>query len=1528
MKSILLMIVLITSLFSNEMTINKKIKVSYDPDYAPFSFTVYNKPQGLLIDIYKAWGKANNIDVEFINGKNWDDALELTKQGKADFFLGTDPYENWMKSSRPFYKTKTSLFRSNYTNKKIKFIGIIGDDYKNELEEVFPKSKISSYETYEELVNALIDNRVDAIYNDGLAISDYIFQHRLNYLIKKVDGHSILSDISAISSDIKKIKLFNKGFKNIEQDVLKDIENAWITNESEKYYALVLDQLNSKEKEWLEKNPVVRLAVMSYWPHDKAGNSLHTDVLKLINQYIGTNLIPIKFDAWKYGYDKAIMGESIHGTMGLSYSNEREEKYFHYSPAYSFTPSYIVVKKENNSIKSIKDLKKKTIYLKSNSILHKMVGHKLPSAKILNKNTIEEIYKEFSESSKADAVVSYFIDKEMMNLYDLKVAEVIYDRYGEVSIGINHKYPELDSIIKKAFKIIPKRELSKLRGTKYTSTSKIEFTKKELRWLQKKESVKYNYDSDWKPLAWTNELGEHQGITADLLKLISDKSDIIFEQKNSSSWNNAIDNIKNGKVDMLSDIGETKERKKYLNFTSNSLYSAPFVFVVRENESYLNGFDDTKDKKIAVYENSTIHGILKDKKSDLKINFIKNDQDGFDAIQNKKYDVFIVNSTTAKYYINVLGYKDLKIGFITDFTLDLKIAIHKSKPKEILSIINKTIKHISKKEIESILKKRTKKVNILFTNSEQRYLKDKKSIKICTNPNLAPIEFNEDDKPYGISLDVLNTIKSQLKLDYKFVETTSWSQSQEFLKDKKCDILPSAIKTKIRERYANFTIPYLKYDLVIVTKSKNQKIANLNELIGKTMTRKEGSGLISKINKQYPNIIVKQTKTTLESFRDVEKGNVDFTISTLPVFLYHKSKYEIKDLKVNGTTPIKYNLSIAVEKDNIVLLNILNKALKNVPESTYKLVHDKWASVKVINKTDWILIFQITGVIILILLFLMWNNRKLNLMVESQTADIRKQKEELEDFNKNLETTVDSRTKELSDERKFIDSVMNSQSSIVITTNGKTLRTVNKSFLKFYGVKSTSEFTKKYGECICDTFAKNLSDDYVLKYMNGVTWIDFIAKDSTKSYKTIIQKDNNSYIFSIAIDKFVFKGEELNTAVFTDITELERARENTEQILANILLPVLITSKEKRTIIYANKFAQDLYETSKEDIIDAQLDNIYTLTNGPEEIIKQITETGRVNALEEHITTYTGKEFVGLLSVTPINYNDEDCYIGMTVDITEQKDLENEIREIHKHTRESIEYASMIQGAVLPEQTLMSNYFKDYFVSWTPKDTVGGDIWLFNELRHEDECLLFFIDCTGHGVPGAFVTMIVKAIEREITTKIIDDKDMNVSPAWIMSYFNKTMKKLLKQDTKDSLSNAGWDGGIIYYNKKDKVLKFAGAETPLFYIDTDGSFNTIKGNRYSVGYKKCDMDYEYKETILEVEEGMKFYCTTDGYLDQNGGEKDFPFGKKRFGNIIKENYPKPMEEQKEIFFDEMMVYETMIENNDRNDDMTVIGFEI
>ena len=283
---------------------------------------------------------------------------------------------------------------------------------------------------------------------------------------------------------------------------------------------------------------------------------------------------------------------------------------------------------------------------------------------------------------------------------------------------------------------------------------------------------------------------------------------------------------------------------------------------------------------------------------------------------------------------------------------------------------------------------------------------------------------------------------------------------------------------------------------------------------------------------------------------------------------------------------------------------------------------------------------------------------------------------------------------------------------------------------------------------------------------------------------------------------------------------------------------------------------------------------------------------------------------------------------GITLEtIEKQKDnlhnLHVNLKNMHKHTKDSIEYSSLIQHAIVPNKELFSKYFKDYFVIWNPKDIVGGDIYLFDNLNNDNECVFMIIDCTGHGVPGAFVTMLVKAIERQIMLEIIL-KNKTVSTAYILKRFNKEMKSILKQDNNDAKSNAGFDGAILYYNKKEKIIKFSGANNELFILKDD-ELSSIKGNRHSIGYRSSDVNYEFTEHIIDVEDNMKFYITTDGYLDQNGGEKGFPFGKKRFKNIIQESHNKSFIDQQSVFLDTLYEYQGKEETND---DITLIAFEI
>jgi len=264
------------------------------------------------------------------------------------------------------------------------------------------------------------------------------------------------------------------------------------------------------------------------------------------------------------------------------------------------------------------------------------------------------------------------------------------------------------------------------------------------------------------------------------------------------------------------------------------------------------------------------------------------------------------------------------------------------------------------------------------------------------------------------------------------------------------------------------------------------------------------------------------------------------------------------------------------------------------------------------------------------------------------------------------------------------------------------------------------------------------------------------------------------------------------------------------------------------------------------------------------------------------------------------------------------------IEESHQHTRSSIEYSSIIQLSILPNKESFPSVFPDSFAHWQPKDIVGGDIWFFDPIKRAGEYLLFVIDCTGHGVPGAFVTMLVKSIQRSIMMECRITKK-EIHPGKLLAIFNNEIKSLLDQHTRESESNAGFDGGIVYFDLNRRgIIRYAGAETPLFLLDKEGKCKTIKGSRHSVGYRSCDEDYVYEEHEFSIADFDRLYLTTDGLLDQNGGAKDIPFGKRKLVSLLEAHHNKPITDIKELVMNDLAQWKG---NAEQNDDITFVGIK-
>ena len=234
-------------------------------------------------------------------------------------------------------------------------------------------------------------------------------------------------------------------------------------------------------------------------------------------------------------------------------------------------------------------------------------------------------------------------------------------------------------------------------------------TDSEIAWLDKHERLTYVYDPDWAPFEWKTEEGDHVGIIADLFALLTHNSGLKLEPQNTETWSESVALVREGKADMFSAITVTDERKRYLNFTSRDIYSYPAVLVTKfeDNEVYLDIAKDAHLKTVAIVKESGLGQYIQKRYPDLTYFEVPSTQEGFSAVVDGDADLFAINTITARYYIEKHYQDEIKIATKLDYIYNLKIAVRKDKPLELITILDKALSTISDSEQGAIFKRWT-----------------------------------------------------------------------------------------------------------------------------------------------------------------------------------------------------------------------------------------------------------------------------------------------------------------------------------------------------------------------------------------------------------------------------------------------------------------------------------------------------------------------------------------------------------------------------------------------------------------------------------------------------------------------------------------------------------------------------------------------------------------------------------------------------------------------------------------------------
>ncbi|MBL4709244.1 MAG: PAS domain S-box protein [Flavobacteriales bacterium] len=419
--------------------------------------------------------------------------------------------------------------------------------------------------------------------------------------------------------------------------------------------------------------------------------------------------------------------------------------------------------------------------------------------------------------------------------------------------------------------------------------------------------------------------------------------------------------------------------------------------------------------------------------------------------------------------------------------------------------------------------------------------------------------------------------------------------------------------------------------------------------------------------------------------------------------------------------------------------------------------------------------------------------------------------------------------------------------------------------------------------------------------------------------------------------------------------DLRRSEEKYRQLFLRSKDAIYMSTVEG-DFIDINPSGLALFGYTIEDLKELKVKDLYVNKADRERLKEKLSKEGQVSDYEILLQKKDNKSSVNCLLSSMLIYDEIGKiigYQGIIRDITEKKNaeqalfksladldqankellllnatLEDKVRERtdellrekemaevnNKEINESIQYAKRIQASILPPLQRLKDGFLESFVYYEPKDVVSGDFYWYEKIRNKP--LFAVVDCTGHGVPGAFMSLIGYTQLNEIV-----NQQSITDPGVILRELDKRVRVALHQNSMtERNSKDGMELGLIHVDYTQQRLEFAGAMRPLYLIRS-GELHIYKGNKFSIG-GVSRREKEFTTTRIKFQKGDCFYLFSDGYPDQFGGANGKKFMTRNVGEMLRDIAHLSMIEQQKVI---KHTIQDWMSNEDQVDDILIAG---
>lgn len=384
-----------------------------------------------------------------------------------------------------------------------------------------------------------------------------------------------------------------------------------------------------------------------------------------------------------------------------------------------------------------------------------------------------------------------------------------------------------------------------------------------------------------------------------------------------------------------------------------------------------------------------------------------------------------------------------------------------------------------------------------------------------------------------------------------------------------------------------------------------------------------------------------------------------------------------------------------------------------------------------------------------------------------------------------------------------------------------------------------------------------------------------------------------------------------------------------ERLLNTILLnssSLVVVMDDQGTLEYASPSVKETLGYEPNDITGR---NWWATTRETEEEVKIVSSSiaefmrsdmEKLNLYEQKLRSKWGSDKYILWDAIKM---EDNKLVGIGRDITLQKQADLELQRANEELnmvvtdlKDSLNYAGKLQQAILKNPDVLSNCFSESFILYKPKEDISGDFYWIYET--DEFMFVALVDCTGHGAPGALLSVITNGLLKELIVK----KAM-IDPEQILQELDTEFVEYLHENLTEGSIQDGMDIALIRYNKNDQSLSYSSANRPIL-IRRGFEFIELKASKYPIGFQYDRVKY-FDRGDVELKQGDEIFLFSDGYADQFGGDRGKKFNRKRFKQTLLDI--KDLNGAKKRDYLDYTIKNWM-QNEEQIDDVTVIGLSV